>query len=299
MTKLRGKVISHLGDSLSVEHENEIFRCFLRPNLEEIVVGDNVIFSISDKIHNTGLIDKLEPRSSVIWRPKNPKKINKFNPQLKPMVANIDQINIVIAAKPKPQEYLIDQFIINAANNNLNYILIINKTDLTKAKEYEEIKKIRKTYRDLGVTVIGTSCKTGRGFSRLKTHIRNKTSIFLGQSGVGKSSIMSTLMGDDSIVRGALTKKGEQGAHTTSRAELYHLPFGGDLIDSPGVRDIGISHFTAVQIAKGFPELAALLGTCKFRDCSHTHEPECAFIVAKKDGKISPERFERFLNLIK
>jgi ribosome biogenesis GTPase len=284
-----GIVLAHFGDSIAVEYNNIIYTCFIRPNMEDLVVGDTVEFIIKDQKNLTGQIENLKPRRSMLARSRNQK--------LKPIVANIDQINIVISVQPMAQAYLIDQFIINSVNNNIDYLIILNKTDLYRNKDYQQLRDLRDNYKKLKIAVLGTSAKRKTGLKRLTKKLANKTSIFVGQSGVGKSSLISCLI-DEKLTTNTLTKKGQLGSHTTSCAQLYHLPFGGQIIDAPGVREIGINHFDKKQIARGFPELEKLIGTCKFRDCSHTHEPGCKFLAALKNGEIEHTRFERFLKFL-
>lgn len=283
-----GLVITNFGHSLIVEsQDNNIYRCVARQNLGSIVCGDNVIWQQST--NNEGVIVAVEPRTSLLQKPG-------FGGKLKPMAANIDQIIIVSSLTPEPNPYLIDRYLVAAENLPATPIILLNKIDLLDDKNKDLIQDIENLYTDIGYKVIKASKVIDHGFDQLLEVLKTKTSIFVGLSGVGKSSLINHLIPELDIRVGELSEASGEGTHTTTNSTLYNLPCGGKLIDSPGVRDFGLWNTTAEDILYGFKELRPFIGQCKFSNCSHTSEPGCAIQKAVGDHQISKLRFN---NLIK
>jgi ribosome biogenesis GTPase len=284
-----GKIITHFGATLSVENmEGEIFRCTARQNLGQLVCGDKVVWQESGD--HEGIVVAIHPRKSLLSKPG-------FNDTSKPVAANIDQIIIIAASKPVLSKYLIDRYLIIGEATGIQPIIVINKSDLLNEKETKQLLSSMQVYSDIGYTVLLTSVKLEHGLKELANQLKGKTSILVGQSGVGKSSIVKALLPGRDIRIGKLSET-DQGKHTTTTSILYHLSSGGDLIDSPGVRDFGVWHIEPEKIAAGFIEFQDYLGTCKFSNCSHTSEPECALQKAVKEGKINNERLQSFLQIM-
>ena len=173
----------------------------------------------------------------------------------------------------------------------------MNKCDLIDESNKEELENLLSTYVDLGYRVIRTSTKDAEGMSQLYDFLQDRISVFVGQSGVGKSSLIGTLLPDIEISVGELSQKRKKGTHTTTTARLFHMPSGGDLIDSPGIREFGLWHISEDELLEGFTEFRPHLGYCKFRDCSHEQEPGCAIREALEKGEITPHRFESYLRI--
>lgn len=161
----------------------------------------------------------------------------------------------------------------------------------------ETLDSLLQTYTDLGYRVIRTSTKNDQSMSELYSFLQDKISVFVGQSGVGKSSLIGTLLPDIEISVGELSQKRKKGTHTTTTARLFHMPIGGDLIDSPGIREFGLWHISEEELLEGFIEFRPHLGYCKFRDCAHEQEPGCAIREALQNGEISHHRFESYLRI--
>ncbi|MCW8855648.1 MAG: small ribosomal subunit biogenesis GTPase RsgA [Gammaproteobacteria bacterium] len=286
-----GQVITNFGQSLIIENnQQQLFRCVARQNLGPIVCGDNVIWQQSQ--NNDGVIVALQERKNLLQKPG-------FGGKLKPMSANIDQIIIVASVQPEPNPYLIDRYLVAAETLPALPIILINKIDLLNDSNRQIINDIEKEYSAIGYQVIKTSNVIDQGFKQLLDALQAKTSIFVGLSGVGKSSIINHLLPELDIRVGELSAASGEGTHTTTSSTLYNLPCGGKLIDSPGVRDFGLWNTSAENILKGFRELRPFTGQCKFSNCNHENEPDCAIKNAFHSNKISAHRFKNYQKMLK
>lgn len=285
-----GQVITNFGQSLIIEDEqNNLVRCYSRQNLGPIVCGDRVIWQAGQD--QQGVIVAIEPRQSLLQKPG-------FGGKLKPMAANIDQIIIVASVKPEPNPYLIDRYLVAAENLPADPIILLNKIDLLDEQTQSLINQIEQEYTCIGYPVIKSSNVTDAGFSELMERLKTRTSIFVGLSGVGKSSIINHLLPELDIRIGELSEASGEGTHTTTSSTLYNLPCGGKLIDSPGVRDFGLWNISADDILNGFRELRPYIGQCKFSNCAHDTEPGCAILTALEDHKISQLRYSNYQKML-
>lgn len=266
-----------------------IYRCHFRPNLGHIVVGDLVIWR-ADK-QNGGVIEAIKPRQSELSRPDS-------QGNLKPVAANIDRIFIVIATLPAPLEILIDRYLVEAERLEIEPVLVLNKCDLIDESSRGEIDRLLSIYRNIGYTVIEVSSYTQQGMNRLAVELNQHTSIFVGQSGVGKSSLIQTLLPEEQLKTGAVSTANLRGRHTTSTARLYHFTSGGNLIDSPGIREFGLAHLNRKEVTDGFREFRPYVGLCHFRDCKHLHEPRCALLEAEENGDLHPSRLQSYRRIL-
>ena len=285
-----GLITAHFGTQVEVESApGKSHRCYMRANLEGLVTGDRVIWCPGEP---TGVVVAQLERQSELRRPDPYGK-------LKPIAANIDQIFVVIAPYPEPHANLIDRYLVAAESVDIEPIILLNKTDLLADDPALEqlMGLLLDSYPDLGYRIIRTSIKSG-GMEELRQALKGRTSVFVGQSGVGKSSLVNTLLPDAHLRVGALSENTLKGTHTTTTAQLFHLPSGGTLIDSPGIREFGLWHMTKEQVEQGFIEFRDYLGTCKFRDCQHQHEPQCAILTAADTGGISIERLDSYRRII-
>jgi ribosome biogenesis GTPase len=211
------------------------------------------------------------------------------------VAANIDLMLIVFAPEPAPQANLIDRYLVAAENMEVEAALVLNKADLLEPDD--GLVKQLDRYAALGYRTLTTHRELPDA-SDLTALIGQDTLVLVGQSGVGKSSLIQRLLPDASIRVGALSEVADKGRHTTTTAELFHLPGGGRLIDSPGVRDFGLTHVAPETVFSGFREFSPYLGQCRFRDCQHQSEPACALTAAVESGDISSERFESFQQIV-
>ena len=285
-----GLIVAHYGTQVAVESEpGKSQRCHLRANLEGLVTGDRVVWCEGDPV---GVVVAQLDRQSVLSRPDPYGK-------LKPVAANIDQIILVMAPFPEPHANLIDRYLVAAETVDIEPVILLNKTDLLKGEpELEQkMENLLAIYPTLGYRIIRTSIKDS-GLEELRSALSERISVFVGQSGVGKSSLVNVLLPDADLRVGALSESTQKGIHTTTTAQLFHLTCGGSLIDSPGIREFGLWHMNKEQVEQGFRELRPLLGTCKFRDCQHQQEPGCAVLGAVETGQISAKRLDSYRRIV-
>jgi ribosome biogenesis GTPase len=284
----QGLVIARYGKKAMVEADDaSICQCALRQHLGHIVAGDRVIWHATQP--DEGVITALLPRESELAKPA---ARNTF----KPVAANIDQVIIVVAPQPQLSTLLLDSYLVACHALQLSPIILVNKSDLLS--DDDDTTQTMKIYTRLPYPMLYTSTHISHGLDHLHQILKQHTSVFVGQSGVGKSSLIASLLPHEDITIGALSATQAHGKHTTSSSRLYHLPTGGDLIDSPGVREFGLWHMPAAQIAKGFTEFTPWLGKCKFGDCLHQQEPGCAIIQAMQQGEIHPARVANYHRLL-
>ena len=292
-SEVRGTVITNFGAQIDIEglegpYKNKIYRCHIRANLEPLVTGDTVIWRHAEP---NGVIVAREARNSELLRPDPYGK-------LRPVAANVDRIAIVFAAKPTAYSNLIDRYLIASEAQSIQPLLIVNKIDMLESGEYAYIDQLITDYRKVGYEVLTVSVKTGAGMDTLKAYLAAHTSIFVGQSGVGKSSLINQLQPDANILVGTLSEGTDKGTHTTTASRLFHLENGGHLIDSPGIREFAVTNLSDEQIIDGFIEFRPFLGQCKFRDCKHKTELGCALLKASEEGKILDVRLKNYRNIL-
>ncbi|AMG30859.1 small ribosomal subunit biogenesis GTPase RsgA [Grimontia hollisae] len=290
-----GVVITRFGQHADIEDSQTgvIHRCNLRRSIESLVTGDNVVWrpGVESLQGIAGVVEAVHERHSVLTRPD-------YYDGVKPVAANVDQVVIVSAILPELSTNIIDRYLIATEQVGFKPLIVINKIDLLDKEGLERIKNILTLYTDIGYDVLMVSQKTGEGIDDLKAYLAGSTSIFVGQSGVGKSSLVNALLPEVNADTGEVSENSGLGQHTTTTARLYHFPGGGDLIDSPGVREFGLWHLEPEQVTQGFKEFRDYLGGCKFRDCKHKDDPGCLLREALEEGKISIERFESYHKII-
>lgn len=209
------------------------------------------------------------------------------------VAVNLDLLVIVAAvARPRFKQGVVDRYLIAAEAGGVAPLLCINKIDLAdKAGAYAAL------YRDLGVPVVATSCTTGDGIAELRAALEGTLSVFAGQSGVGKSSLINALAPDLGIETREVSEATEKGRHTTSSARLHELSCGIKIIDTPGVRQLGLWDVTPAELAFYFPEMQEYGAGCRFANCTHVHEPACAVLAAVEAGNVKPARYQSYLRI--
>ncbi len=285
-----GLVIVNHGRAALVEDEAGVLhRCTARRNVPRTVSGDRVRWSPTGRLE--GVVTERLPRRTVLLRPNGPE-------QTRAMAANVDQVIIVVAARPSFHEGLLDRYLAAAEIIGAEPLLVVNKADLFDEGARFAIEQRLRPFAAIGYRALFTSSRTTDGLKSLHEALRDKTSILVGQSGVGKSSLVQALLPDLDIRIGALSEANGLGCHTTTVASLYHLPDGGDLIDSPGVRDFDLWTQDPVEVARGFREFHDYLGQCKFHNCRHLSEPGCAISEAARSGAIEARRLESYRSIL-
>lgn len=290
----KGVVIGRFGKHADVEGaDGAVVRCHMRRTIESVVCGDQVLFraGVDSNVNVNGLIEIVEDRNSVLTRPD-------YYDGVKPVAANIDQIIIVSSVLPALSFNIIDRYIVASEDVQIEPIILLNKVELLNPEERSEVAQNLKIYTDIGYQLIMTSCKTNEGMEHLTTLLKDKISVFVGQSGVGKSSIINRLLPNADEAIGPVSDNSGLGQHTTTAAKLLHFPLGGDLIDSPGVREFALWHISKDRLTSGFREFRDYLGGCKFRDCKHLDDPGCIIKEAVNEGKISIQRYQSYHKIL-
>ena len=281
--ELQGLVITRYGQRQLVESNNgDLFQATGRQNIGLSVAGDRVLFQKVEG--DEGVVTAIYPRKTELKR------------QDRLIAANIDQLWLVVAIEPHYQFELIDRYLIMAENSNLPINIIVNKIELSNNDN--QLSNDFSHYIDLGYDVHFLSVKNKTNLEKLKKSLVDRSHIFLGQSGVGKSSLINSLIPDLDLRVNEISTKSKLGKHTTTNTTIYHIPSGGDLIDSPGIREFQLDDLTEKQIVNGFREFKSLIGKCRFRNCQHINEPNCAIKKAIESGNINSSRYESYLNIL-
>lgn len=284
-----GQVITRFGAEFLIETEQgELLRCTARRKLDHLACGDRVQWE--RQAQGNAAVTAMLPRQNVLERPD-------FRGKLRPVAANIDLLIVVTSWQPAPVWEMLDRYLIAARRLSAEVLLVMNKADLRPSHASPAAEACLQEYERIGYPILHVSADQHSGISDILAAIAGRTAIVVGQSGVGKSSIAAQLLPDADIRIGTIAETGE-GRHTTTSATLYRLPSGGTLIDSPGVRDFGLTGLDFATLETGFPEFRPFLGECRFNNCTHNHEPGCAVKAAASAGEIPPRRFARYLGLL-
>ncbi|MDF7679972.1 small ribosomal subunit biogenesis GTPase RsgA [Enterobacteriaceae bacterium ESL0689] len=293
-----GVVISRFGMHADIESpDGRIHRCHIRRTISSLVTGDRVVWragkEIDDGVDVKGIVEAVHPRSSELTRPD-------FYDGVKPIAANINQIVIVSAIVPELSLNMIDRYLVACETLHIEPLIVCNKVDLLDEEDLTFVSQQMAIYRNIGYRVLMVSSRIADTLSSLEQALTGRISIFAGQSGVGKSSLLNVLLGlqEDQILTNQVSDNSGLGQHTTTAARLYHFPHGGDVIDSPGVREFGLWHLNAEQITQGFVEFDDYTGQCRYRDCKHGSDPGCALREAVENGDIAESRFENYHRIL-
>lgn len=259
------------------------YQCQMRQSARDLVTGDKVQAELL--ADGTAIVTSRHKRTSEFLR-------TDLSGRKKMIGANLDCLAIVVASQPEPHLAMIDRYLVGAELSSIPVELIINKSDFDQPPVCDEIRRI---YPSLGYRVHEVSAKQGSHISDLAVWASGKHLAFLGQSGVGKSSLINALLGESKAEVGALSHKKIKGRHTTTASFIYDMPLGGWIMDSPGIRDFDNSSWQAEDVLRGFREINTHSSKCEFRNCSHKGDRGCAVIKAVEDGLIEPSRFENYL----
>lgn len=284
------RVVANHGAELTLRTSSgESITATQKKKLGLVVTGDLVRWQAED--HGIARVIEVMPRKSTLARTDR-------QGHAKPIATNISQVLVVTAPKPPFDTLLLDRYCVAASNIGADISIVINKTDLLDEATNETAAHIESLYTSLGYKVARCCVKESGGLTAVEALLSNQISILVGQSGVGKSSILDTLMPEEGIKTGSLSDNSGLGRHTTTVTNWYDLSNGGAIIDSPGVRLFSLEHLESVDIQAGFVEIADHAAYCKFNDCSHQHEPDCAVLAALENEQIDKGRYAHFLELI-
>ncbi|MDZ7715427.1 MAG: ribosome small subunit-dependent GTPase A [Balneolaceae bacterium] len=304
MTK-KGRIVQSTGSWYEVaveegDNDNSIIECRLPGRFRlgdndmtnPIAVGDYVEISINDD--GTGTIEEIKDRRNYITREATH---GRQGEQL--LASNLDLAIVMQSVrKPKIKEGFINRFLVMCEAYELTPLIVINKMDLADEKAQNYVKQLGELFEDLGYSFITTSIKDEPSLEKLKSFLKGKTSAIIGPSGVGKTSVINHL--DPNIDRptGEISDYSNKGKHTTTFAKLLALEFGGYLVDTPGIRELGLVNIEPWELSLFFPEMLEARNECKFNNCTHSHEPKCGVIQAFEEGNIDAGRYESYLQIL-
>ncbi|MGZ3777477.1 MAG: ribosome small subunit-dependent GTPase A [Mucilaginibacter sp.] len=257
-----------------------------------IAVGDHVDFDMEPEL-GTGVITELHSRKNYIIR----KSIN-LSKQAQIIAANLDQAFLVVTlASPRTSLGFIDRFLVTAEAYDIPASLVFNKLDLFSDEGLEILAGYKEIYENIGYPCYDVSALEGTGIDQVAGLLKDKVTLFSGHSGVGKSSLINALLPDLKLRTTEISEWHDKGMHTTTFAEMFELPQGGYIIDTPGIRELGVIDIEKNELGHFFPEMRARLNQCKYNSCRHINEPGCAVIKAVEDGEIELSRYESYLSI--
>lgn len=259
-----------------------------------IAVGDDVEMEMENELESTTTITEIYERKNYVAR-QSPHNKHKHHI----IASNLDQSLLFATLKePKTSTGFIDRFLIACEMYHLPAIIVFNKADLYKKKELEKFEEIKSTYEAIGYTVILASIQNNVGIEAIKSVLLNKKTLLSGHSGVGKSTFINTLFPELELRTQEVSDWSGKGLHTTTFAEMFDLPFGGQIIDTPGIRELGLVGITKQELSGYFPEMKALVNDCQFNNCMHINEPGCAVKQAINDGLIAIDRYVSYMSIL-
>ncbi|MCH1534572.1 MAG: ribosome small subunit-dependent GTPase A, partial [Schleiferiaceae bacterium] len=257
-----------------------------------LAVGDSVRFEEEDTAPELGIISGIETRKNYIIR----KSVN-LSKRVHIIAANMDQALLVTTlAQPATSTGFMDRFLATAEAYNIPAVIVFNKCDVYTEELQDELMYRKAVYQSIGYRCIETSAIKGQGLEELKDLLKDKTTLLSGHSGVGKSTLINAIEPQLELRTAEVSSSHNKGQHTTTYAEMHPLGFGGDIIDTPGIKGFGLVNMEKEEISHFFPEIFALSKTCKYHNCLHVNEPQCAVKDALNENRIAPTRYESYIN---
>ncbi len=259
-----------------------------------IAVGDAVEIEIENELESGATITKIYDRKNYITRTS---PANKHQHHI--ISSNLDQSLLFATLKdPKTSQGFMDRFLISSESFHIPTIIVFNKADLYKKKEEEKFELLKNMYETIGYTVKKISVETNEGVEDVKTLLKDKVTLLSGHSGVGKSSFLNKIFPEMKLKTQDVSGWSGKGLHTTTFAEMFDVPFGGKIIDTPGIRELGLVDIPKQELSHYFPEMRALINDCQFNNCMHTEEPNCAVKAAVNSNTIAAERYISYRNIL-
>lgn len=288
---------------LAKDESGKMWNCKIRGKLKiadaisttnPIAVGDKVTIVIEDEEQNAAIITEILVRNNYIVR-SSPH--NKYQKHI--IASNLDLAVLVATIKdPRTSQGFMDRFLVTAEAYHIPILIIFNKSDKHTGKVEEQWQNKKSIFEKIGYFTLTISTISGEGIPQLKEILKGKTSLLSGHSGVGKSSLINVLIPNFNLRTTKISESSGKGQHTTTFAEMFDLPLGGRIIDTPGIKELGIVDFERADLAHYFPEMSTLINECKFHNCIHLNEPGCAVKKAVAAGEISLDRYESYLIML-
>ncbi len=259
-----------------------------------IAVGDIVKIEMENELEDSVIITEIADRKNYITRVS---PANKHQHHI--IASNLDQSLLFATLKdPKTSQGFIDRFLITSEAYHIPSVIVFNKADLYRKKEEEKFALVKSIYETIGYKVLLMSIETGKGVEEVKSLLKDKITLLSGHSGVGKSTFINAVFPDMKLKTQDVSGWSGKGLHTTTFAEMYDLQFGGKIIDTPGIRELGLVDISKQELSHYFPEMKVLINDCQFNNCMHVNEPGCAVKAAVKDGTIHMDRYISYCNIL-
>ena len=298
---MQGLVIKSTGSWYEVQtDEGRSIKCRIKGKFRTLDIKTTNPVAVGDRVtiepepdQDTGLITGLESRKNYIIR----KSVN-LSKQAQIIAANLDQAFLIVTlASPRTSMGFIDRFLVTAEAYDIPAKLIFNKLDLFTAEGLDILEDYQSIYEQAGYPCYSVSALKATNLDQLRELLKDKVTLVSGHSGVGKSTLINALLPGQKLKTGEISDWSDKGKHTTTFAEMFRLPFGGYLIDTPGIRELGVFDIDKQELGRLFPEIRKLMDNCRFNNCRHINEPGCAVIDAMEAGKLEPSRYDSYLSI--
>lgn len=290
-----GIVYKSTGSNYKVKVNNAFVDCTLAGKYRLEGVKSTNPVSVGDQVRiQNGVIEDVLPRKNYIIR-----RSTNLSKRTHIIASNLDRVMIVASiSKPRTSTGFIDRILVTCEAYSVPAMIVFNKSDLLNEEEKEYRDELMAEYTYLGYPSFATNAITGDGVETIRQELKDKNTLIIGHSGVGKSSLLNAIQPGLSVKTSGISKKHKKGMHTTTFAEMFDLQFGGSIIDTPGIKEFGLVRMQNEEIDDYFPEIFALKKSCKFNNCMHKNEPDCAVLIALEIGGIADFRYQNYLNIL-